>query len=383
MQPDIATANAQALDLLRLRYSTSLLRLGSADLIKQKVSFPGSGADAVPGLLLMQVDDTVGTDVDTALDGALVAFNASPAPITTTVASLKGRAFALSPIQAKGSDAVVKGTTFDARTGTVTIPARTVALLVEKSTEPTDPPTTEEPTEAPTTPAPTPTTEAPKPSTTRLSPTTLTTTLGSQAVWTVRVSSAGRSDGGTVTLQAGSKVLGSAKVSGGVAKVRLSKTAVARIGRTSVVASFSGTPTAAASRSSKGALVVNRAKARLKVTGTTVRTGERAVLKVRVNASAGSTAGRVTVYQGNRRVGSARVVKGSAKVVLPRSVSAKVGKVRLTVRYSGSTTVTAFATVRSIFVERLATSFGPGSWSNTVPGGCSSVSCSVVLTSKP
>ncbi|WP_242493745.1 pullulanase-type alpha-1,6-glucosidase [Sanguibacter massiliensis] len=349
---DIATANAQALDLLRLRYSTSLLRLGSADLIKQKVSFPGSGADAVPGLLLMQVDDTVGTDVDTALDGALVAFNASPAPITTTVASLKGRAFALSPIQAKGSDAVVKGTTFDARTGTVTIPARTVALLVEKSTEPTDPPTTEEPTEEPTTPAPTPTTEAPKPSTTRLSPTTLTTTLGSRAVWTVRVSSAGRTDGGTVTLRAGSKVLGSAKARGGVAKVRLSKTAVARVGRMSVVASFSGTPTAAASRSSKGALVVNRAKARLKVTGTTVRAGERAVLKVRVSASAGSTAGRVTVYQGNRRVGSARVVKGSTKVVLPRSVSAKAGKVRLTVRYSGSTTVAKASTRTTLKVVR-------------------------------
>ncbi|QIK84848.1 pullulanase-type alpha-1,6-glucosidase [Sanguibacter sp. HDW7] len=345
---DIATANTQALDLLRLRYSTSLLRLGSADLIKQKVTFPGSGADAVPGLLLMQVDDKVGTDVDTALDGALVAFNASPEPITTTVASLKGRTFTLSPIQAKGTDAVVKSTRFDARTGTVTIPARTVALLVEKhsTTEPTTPPATEEPTETPSTSTPTeepttpaPTTPAAKPSTTRLSPTTLTTTLGSRAVWTVRVASAGREDGGTVTLRSGTRVLGSAKVTKGVAKVRLSKAAVARVGRTSVVASFSGTTTAAASRSATGRLVVQRAKARLKVTGTTVRTGEKAVLNVKVSAPAGSTAGRVTVYDGTRRIASARVVKGTAKVVLPRSASAKVGKNRLTVRYSGSTTV--------------------------------------------
>ncbi|MGP7959843.1 pullulanase-type alpha-1,6-glucosidase [Sanguibacter sp. A247] len=377
---DIAAAHAQALDLLRMRYSTSLLRLGSADLIKQKVTFPGSGADSVPGLLLMQVDDTVGSDADPALDGALVAFNASPAPITTSVAGLKGRAFMLSPIQANGSDAVVKATTFDAKSGTVTIPARTVALLVEtsKATEPTTPPATEEPTTpAPTTPpatgepttppatgepttppatgeptTPAPTTPAAKPSTTRLSPTTLTTTLGSRAVWTVAVRTAGKADGGTVTLRAGTRVLGTAKVAKGVARVKLSTSAVARVGRTSVVAHFAGTKTAAPSRSAKGRLVVTRAKAKLAVSGTTVRTGERATLKVKVRAAAGKTTGRVLVYQGNRKIASARVVKGTAKVVLPRSVSAKVRKVRLTVRYSGSTTVAKASTRTTLKVVR-------------------------------
>ncbi|MGN7979280.1 pullulanase-type alpha-1,6-glucosidase [Microbacterium sp. 22195] len=128
---DMAAAEASALDLLRVRSEVGLLRLGSADLIRQKVSFPNGGADAAPGVILMQIDDLVGKDVDPALDGALVVFNASPNPVTQTVAGLAGRDLVLTPAQAKGSDAVVKTTTWDAATGTVTIPARTVAVLVD------------------------------------------------------------------------------------------------------------------------------------------------------------------------------------------------------------------------------------------------------------
>src|SRR5690606_8952519 len=43
---DIGTAEAAALDLLRVRSEVGLLRLGSADLISEKVSFPNSGPDA-------------------------------------------------------------------------------------------------------------------------------------------------------------------------------------------------------------------------------------------------------------------------------------------------------------------------------------------------
>ncbi len=74
---DIAAAEASALDLLRVRSEVDLLRLGSAELIQQKVTFPGSGPDAAPGVIAMLVDDLVGADVDPALDGALVVFNAS------------------------------------------------------------------------------------------------------------------------------------------------------------------------------------------------------------------------------------------------------------------------------------------------------------------
>lgn len=128
---DMAAAEAGALDLLRVRSEVGLLRLGSAELIEQKVTFPNGGTDAAPGVILMQIDDLVGADADPALDGALVVFNASPEPITQTVGGLAGRDFALTTAQANGSDAVVKTTTWDAATGTVTVPARSVAVLVD------------------------------------------------------------------------------------------------------------------------------------------------------------------------------------------------------------------------------------------------------------
>ncbi|MDQ0373057.1 pullulanase-type alpha-1,6-glucosidase [Cellulomonas humilata] len=137
---DIATASKAADDLLKLRFSTPLFRLGSADLIEQKVGFPGSGPDADPGVVVMTIDDEPGwdpttrwwaKDVDKKLDGVLVVVNASDEATTQTVSSLSGHKLTLSPVQAKGSDPVVKGTTWDKATGTVTVPPRTVAVLVE------------------------------------------------------------------------------------------------------------------------------------------------------------------------------------------------------------------------------------------------------------
>ncbi|GAA1975238.1 pullulanase-type alpha-1,6-glucosidase [Microbacterium pumilum] len=129
---DIAAAEASALDLLRVREQVGLLRLGSADLIEQKVTFPNSGPDATPGVIVMLIDDLVGEDVDPALEGALVVFNASPDATTQALPDLAGRGFALTAAQAKGADAVVKTTTWDAASGTVTVPARSVAVLVDK-----------------------------------------------------------------------------------------------------------------------------------------------------------------------------------------------------------------------------------------------------------
>ncbi|MDJ1114352.1 pullulanase-type alpha-1,6-glucosidase [Microbacterium dauci] len=129
---DIAAAEASALDLLRVRSEVGLLRLGSAAAISEKVSFPKSGPDADPGVIVMQIDDLAGdTDADRDLDGALVVFNASPEATTQTIDDLAGRGFVLTSAQAKGSDAVVKTTTWDAATGTVTVPARSVAVLVD------------------------------------------------------------------------------------------------------------------------------------------------------------------------------------------------------------------------------------------------------------
>ena len=134
---DVQTASAAAQDLLKLRFSTPLFRLGSADAIRAKVGFPVSGtADANAGVIVMRIDDTVGSDVDPALKGLLVVINASAAPVTQKVPGLAGAALALSPVQAAGSDPVVKGTTWDAPSGTATVPARTVAVVGQRGPAP-------------------------------------------------------------------------------------------------------------------------------------------------------------------------------------------------------------------------------------------------------
>ena len=130
---DVRTADAMAQDLLRLRFSTKLFRLGSADAINAKVTFPVSGtADAKQGVIVMRIDDTVGADVDPALRGAVVVFNATPDAVTQEVPGLTG-AFQLSPVQAGGADSVVKQSAYEPSTGSFSVPARTVAVFVQPS----------------------------------------------------------------------------------------------------------------------------------------------------------------------------------------------------------------------------------------------------------
>lgn len=128
---DGVAAAAMARDLLRLRYSTRLFRLGSADLICAKVQFPVSGTpDAIGGVIVMHIDDRIGQDVDPDLDGVLVVFNATPARQEQRVPSLAGVGLRLARVHETGLDPVVRRTTWDESAGVLTIPARTVAVLV-------------------------------------------------------------------------------------------------------------------------------------------------------------------------------------------------------------------------------------------------------------
>ncbi|WP_270887463.1 pullulanase-type alpha-1,6-glucosidase [Pedococcus sp. 5OH_020] len=129
---EVATATAAAQDLLRLRFSSPLFRLGSADQINAKLSFPASGTgDAHPGVIAMRIDDSKGVDSDPALRGLVVVFNASPTSVNQKVPGLAGAALSLSPVQAGGSDTVVKGASWDAASGSAMVPARSVAVFVQ------------------------------------------------------------------------------------------------------------------------------------------------------------------------------------------------------------------------------------------------------------
>ena len=127
VESDMAAATAAAQDLLKLRFSSPLFRLGSAELIQQKVSFPPSEPERVPGVIVMVIDDTIGPDIDPKLDRIVVVFNATPDRLTTPVTGAGD--LMLSPIQAAGSDDTVKDTGVDEES--VDVPGRTVAVLVQ------------------------------------------------------------------------------------------------------------------------------------------------------------------------------------------------------------------------------------------------------------
>ncbi|KIS26093.1 alpha-1,6-glucosidase [Arthrobacter sp. SPG23] len=129
---DMAEARQRAEELLQIRKSTPLFHLGDAGLVQQKVSFPAGGPAQTPGVVVMRIDDSVGTDVDKNLRELVVVFNASDEATNQTVSGTAGSAYALHPVQAGGVDSVVKAAAYDAQSGTFTVPARTVAVFQAK-----------------------------------------------------------------------------------------------------------------------------------------------------------------------------------------------------------------------------------------------------------
>ncbi|MDR1712187.1 MAG: pullulanase-type alpha-1,6-glucosidase [Propionibacteriaceae bacterium] len=102
---DIRLAHAMALDVLRLRASSRLFRLRSAQLVRQLVSFPVSGTDMeLPGVIIMRLG---GDGLDPAWRALAVIFNATPNTVWQGVPGPTA-GFTLHPIQADGADEVVK-----------------------------------------------------------------------------------------------------------------------------------------------------------------------------------------------------------------------------------------------------------------------------------
>ncbi|MFI8187826.1 pullulanase-type alpha-1,6-glucosidase [Streptomyces sp. NPDC085946] len=115
--PQIQGASAAYWDLLTIRATEKDFSLGTAERVQSRLSFPLSGRDETPGVITMRLGDLV------------VVFNATPERQEQRVASLAGDGYRLHPVQAAGSDAVVKKAAYARETGTFAVPARTVAVF--------------------------------------------------------------------------------------------------------------------------------------------------------------------------------------------------------------------------------------------------------------
>ena len=128
----IAASRERAKELLEIRKSSPLFHLGDAKLIQQKLSFPSAGSDQAPGVVVMRLDDTVGSDVDRDLKGMVVIFNASDEAAIQSVPGTAGESYSLHPVQASGTDPIAKTAAYDPASGSFTVPARTVAVFQAK-----------------------------------------------------------------------------------------------------------------------------------------------------------------------------------------------------------------------------------------------------------
>lgn len=114
---EIDGASAAYQDLLRIRTEEPAFHLSTTGQVQEKLGFPLSGKDETPGVITMRLGDLV------------VVFNATTTTRQQTVKDAEGAGYRLHPIQAEGSDEVVKTATFEAASGTFTVPARTVAVF--------------------------------------------------------------------------------------------------------------------------------------------------------------------------------------------------------------------------------------------------------------
>ncbi|MBK9518689.1 MAG: pullulanase-type alpha-1,6-glucosidase, partial [Anaeromyxobacter sp.] len=124
---DIAAARLHFQELLRIRRSSILFRLGARADVMKRVDFLNVGPAQLPGVIVMTVSDgsCAGADLDPALDGLVVAVNADLVGHDVTVPGATGAV--LHPVQAASPDAVVRGATVLGEV--LTIPPRTTAVF--------------------------------------------------------------------------------------------------------------------------------------------------------------------------------------------------------------------------------------------------------------
>ena len=125
--PDEIGATAAAFqEFLRIRGSSGLFRMGSLTEVQANLRFLNTGAQQVPGLLVMELS---GYGYGPYAHIAVV-WNATTATQIYKAAPLAGLPLALHPIQRSGADPVVREAAFDRASGTLTVPALTTAVFV-------------------------------------------------------------------------------------------------------------------------------------------------------------------------------------------------------------------------------------------------------------
>ena len=126
----IAWARDQFRDLLRIRKSTSLLHMRGADDIKARLKFWNTGSAQVPTVIVGDLDGSGYAGANFQEVAYFINVDKQAHPIA--IPALAARAFVLHPVHlaAGAADTRAAQATYDASTGTFTIPPRTAVVFV-------------------------------------------------------------------------------------------------------------------------------------------------------------------------------------------------------------------------------------------------------------
>jgi pullulanase/glycogen debranching enzyme len=128
---DIMQTDAHLQEMLAIRKSSPLFRLGDKQAVIDRLTFYNTGPNQLRGLIVMSLSDKVDANIDPNYASIVVLFNANDEPQTFTDPAFTGLNLQLHPIQTSSADPIVKTATFNSSAGTFTIPARTTAVFVE------------------------------------------------------------------------------------------------------------------------------------------------------------------------------------------------------------------------------------------------------------
>ena len=124
---DMLRNHVHFLEALQIRQSTPLFHLTSAEAVSNQVRFHNTGAEQIPGLIVMSIQDA--NNIDPNLDVIVVLFNQTPESIDFNIAALTNFGMQLHPVQQVSADARMQKAAFNA--GTFTVPGRTTAVFVD------------------------------------------------------------------------------------------------------------------------------------------------------------------------------------------------------------------------------------------------------------
>jgi pullulanase/glycogen debranching enzyme len=132
---EIMSAVEHFCEMLRIRKSSRLFHLTTADEVQRCVSFLNTGPNQIPGLIVMALIGHGAQDMRLRNERIVVLFNATTEVQRFVEGSLVGALLELHPVQAASADSIVRAAYYDAATGAFVIPSRTTAVFVSGVTE--------------------------------------------------------------------------------------------------------------------------------------------------------------------------------------------------------------------------------------------------------